>query len=75
MTIAEEPVNTTVMERDRVIRRKVMAKVTTENPLKVEIKAVGAGRFRINVWAETGDKSEGSFFNEKRIVESFYHID
>lgn len=75
MAVAEEPVNTTVVERDKVIRRKVMAKVTTENPLKVEIKAVGVGRFRVNVWAETGKKSDGMFFNEKRIVESFYHID
>lgn len=29
----------------------------------------------VRVWAETGDKTEGGFFNEKRIVETFYHVE
>jgi hypothetical protein len=66
--------DTGVVERYRKIRRSVLNKVTTPKPTKVDIRPVGPNRFRVNVWAETGGKTEGGFFNEKRIVETFYHV-
>ncbi len=66
--------DTRVAERERRIQLAVNNKITTPKPYKVDIKAVGVNRFRVNVWAEIGKKTEGGLFNEKRIVESFYHI-
>lgn len=72
-TTEEEPQNTSVEERNRLIRRKVLSKVETNRPTKVDIKAIGPNRFRVNVWAETGVTSEVGFFTEQRIVETFVH--
>ncbi len=66
--------DTRVAERDRKIRQGVLKKVVTKGYSKVDIRPVGSNRFRVNVWAETGGKTEGGFFNEKRIVETFYHV-
>ncbi len=66
--------DTRVAERDRRVRQSDLAIVATKNATKVDIKPVGTNKFRVNVWAETGEKTEGGFFNEKRIVETFYHI-
>ncbi len=55
--------------------RKIRSMIQTKNPNKIDILPVGANRYRVNVWAETGDRTDGGFFNEKRIVETFYHVE
>jgi hypothetical protein len=61
--------------RSREVRRHVLAKVTIQRPLKVDIKPIGGPKYRINVWVETGGQSDGGFFTEKRIAQSFVHTE
>lgn len=74
-TAPEPTTGTSVEDRNKLVRRHVLAKLTTKNHTKVDIKPIGPNRFRVNVWAETGKKSEGEFFTEKRIVETFVHFE
>ncbi len=67
-----EPTGTTVEDRNKLVRQHVLAKLQTERPLKVDIKPVGPNRFRVNAWQSV----EGNgVVSEKRIVESFYHVE
>lgn len=70
-TIKEPVTSTTVENRDRAIRQNVLAKSTTKNPARVDIKAVGPNRFRVNIWREFGN----GMVSDYRIVESFYHVE
>lgn len=74
-TPTPEAVDNAAVERNRAIRQNVLKKVTVQHPTKVDIKPVGMNRFRVNVWAETGAATEGGFFKEKRIEQSFYHVE
>jgi hypothetical protein len=56
---------------ERRIRLDVMAKITTKDRQKVDILPVGPNKFRVNVWVQIGD----GLFSERRIVETFYHVD
>lgn len=69
------PEATSVAERNRLVRQNILKKITVPNSARVDIKPVGANRFRVNVWAETESKTESGFFKEKRIEQSFYHVE
>lgn len=55
------------------LKAAIHTKITVQNYARVDIRSVGKDRYRVNVWAETGDQSEGGFFTEKRIAQSFFH--
>lgn len=59
---------------EQAVERAVKKLVKTSRPTRVQILPVGQGRYRVNVWDYTGKASEGEFFREQAIVESFYHV-
>ncbi len=62
------------VSEDAVLRKAVMERVgKVENMVKVDIKPVTKTQYRVNVWAENGKSSDGMFFREKTIVQSFWY--
>lgn len=59
-------------EREMAVRKQVMKKVTVQKPLRVDIRNVGANRWRVNVWQQFDGNND--FVKDQRIVESFYHV-
>lgn len=72
MAAVATPETPTAEDRHKAVRRRVLEKVTTQNPFKVDIKPVGPNRFRVNAWKEVG---KSGVVNDIRIVESFYHVE
>ncbi len=59
---------------EQAVELAVRRLVKTQRPSKVDIRPLGQGRYRVNVWDYTGNSSEGAFIREQQIVESFYHV-
>lgn len=62
-------------EKDGNLEMRVMKKVTTPNPVRVDILPVGTKKYRVNVWTKSDQVTENACINVLKIVESFYHID
>jgi hypothetical protein len=70
--VAVQQESTTVDDRDKAIRRSVLAKIQTKHYDRLDIRPVGPNKFRVNVWAEQPRGPE-EFMARKSIVETFYH--
>ncbi len=62
-------------KNDDRLRARVLEKVTVSNVARLDIRPVGKDRYRVNVWAETGLKTEDCFVVDKIIAQSFFFID